>query len=193
MNPLAEAGYFLTTLVFDILIFLFLIRLVLEFAKADTNNPISQFIIRFTSPLVAPLSKLLPRVRSFNLACFVVLILLTMLKLFLTQLIFGVGFTNPLGLAVWSVGELIGNLISLLFVTILIQVIISWIQPHTYNPAISLIFRINEPIMAPARRWIPAAGGLDFSPIIVIVMLMLLNILISKPIIGMGQALAVLT
>ncbi len=64
----------------------------------------------------------------------------------------------------------LANFINLLFTilsyAILIRVLLSWVRVDPYNPLVQILYQITEPILAPFRRVIPPAGGLDFSPIV---------------------------
>lgn len=59
--------------------------------------------------------------------------------------------------------------------SILIRILISWIRIDPYHPIVRILDQITEPILAPARRIIPPIGGLDFSPVIVIILLNILE------------------
>ena len=96
---------------------------------------------------------------------------------------------HPAGLLLWSIAELLGLLINIYMFSILIQVILSWINPGNYNPAVSLIYSINEPLLAPARRLIPPLSGLDLSPVVVLLGLQLAKMLLLPPLLTWGQAL----
>lgn len=61
---------------------------------------------------------------------------------------------------------------------VVIRCILSFIRHNPYHPLIRFIYDITEPIMAPFRRLLPPAGGIDFSPIIVWMVLMLLRNLV---------------
>jgi len=62
------------------------------------------------------------------------------------------------------------NLINLLFfvynLAILARVLISWVRVDPHNPLVQFLYKITEPVLAPIRRVLPTAGGLDFSPIV---------------------------
>jgi len=60
---------------------------------------------------------------------------------------------------------------------IFISVIMSWIAQGHYNPFADLLRQITEPVMAPARRLLPPMGGMDFSPIIVLLLISTIKIL----------------
>jgi len=63
-------------------------------------------------------------------------------------------------------------------VAVLVQALLSWVAPGTYNPATQLLHRICEPLLAPVRRLIPPVGGLDFSALFVLIALQALQLLL---------------
>jgi uncharacterized protein YggT (Ycf19 family) len=82
---------------------------------------------------------------------------------------------HPFGLIVLSIGGLLSLLFQIYFFTILIQVVLSWVAPSGHNPAISLLYNLNEPLLRRARRILPAIHGFDFSPILIMIILQLLT------------------
>lgn len=66
--------------------------------------------------------------------------------------------------------QLIGLMANLLTILIFIWVILSWIMPP-YNPVREALDRIVEPMLAPIRRVIPIAGMMDFSPMILMILI----------------------
>ncbi|MCP4199317.1 MAG: YggT family protein [Proteobacteria bacterium] len=66
-------------------------------------------------------------------------------------------------------------LFRILSIAILIRVLISWVKIDPYHPLVQLLYQITEPILAPIRRFLPATGGLDLSPIIAIVLIEILR------------------
>ena len=93
---------------------------------------------------------------------------------------------HVLGIVIWSLGEVISQTINFFFFAVLLVAILSWISPRNYTPFTSLLIQITEPLMAPARRWIPRSMGIDFSPVLVLIILKLADILVANPIIGLG-------
>ena len=74
---------------------------------------------------------------------------------------------------------------------IFVQIILSWINPGTYNPITVILHQLSEPLLRPARRILPATHGIDFSPILVFVVLQLSLMLLVRPLADLGRALAV--
>jgi len=184
----AASSVFLIQTLFGLYILVVMLRLMLQWARADFYNPVSQFIVKITNPPLKPLRRIIPGWGGIDLASVLLLIALQMLELFLVNLAVGraVGVS---GLVVQSIAELLGLVINVFIGAILIQVVLSWVAPSSYNPVIGLVHRIAEPLLAPARRLIPPISGIDFSPLLVLIVLQLLKILVVAPIANLGYQL----
>ncbi len=188
-NPyISDAAVFLISTVFNLYIFAVLLRFLMQWVRADFYNPVSQFLVKLTNPPLRPLRRVIPGLGGIDLASVVLLIALQMIDLLLINL--AVGRMNSAGgLFVTAIAELLSTLITLYFITILVEVILSWIAAGTYNPIAYLVHQINTPVMAPARRLIPPIGGIDLSPLVVIIVLQLVKILVVAPLMNFGQSL----
>ncbi|MBT8079946.1 MAG: YggT family protein [Gammaproteobacteria bacterium] len=159
-----------------------LLRFWLPILRADFHNPISQGILRLTSPMVVPLRRLLPAVGRIDTATVLIAlavqfaVLLLMLAL-MGQASYGVtdGLVPTLLTAVIKLVVLSNNLF---FFAIFIKIILSWVAPHNVNPITTLLHTLSEPVLRPFRRIIPPIGGLDISPIFAIVLLQAVNIVL---------------
>ena len=188
-NPyLSDAAVFLISTLFNLYIFAVLLRFLMQWVRADFYNPISQFLVKITNPPLRPLRRIIPGLGGIDLASVVLLIALQMLDLLLINIAVG-RMNSAEGLFVTAVAELLSTLITLYFITILVEVILSWIAAGTYNPVTYLVHQLNAPVMAPARRLIPPIGGIDLSPLVVMIVLQLARILIVSPLLGLGQSL----
>lgn len=176
-NPLA----FLVEVIFGLYALVVLLRFLLQWVRADFYNPVSQFIVKVTTPVLNPLRRVIPGIGGKDVASLVLAWLVTSIQLFLIFLIQGSG-PQVLGAVLLAIPEVVELLINIFLFGILIQVIISWINPGSYNPAVSVIYSLTEPLLAPARRVIPPIGGIDLSPIVVMVGLTLLKMLTIPPI-----------
>ena len=185
-----NAIQFLIQTIFGLYLIAVMLRVLLQVTRADFYNPVSQFLVKVTNPPLIPLRRLIPGFMGVDFAAIVLMLIIKMVEIFLIVLIKGVS-VNIAGIIVLSIAELLRLLINIYFFAILIQVVISWVNPGTYNPAISLLYSINEPLLRRARRLIPPISGFDLSPIVVIILLQLLSILLIQPIADLGQGLAV--
>ena len=184
----AASTIFLIHTLFGLYILVVMLRLMLQWVRADFYNPISQFIVKVTNPPLKPMRRIIPGWGGIDFASVILLIALQIMELFLVNVALGhaVGIG---GLFFQSIAELIGLLINIFIGAIIIQVILSWIAPGTYNPLIGLVYKISEPALKPFRRIIPPVAGIDFSPLAALIVMQLLKILIVAPIANFGLTL----
>jgi|LauGreDrversion4_2_1035121.scaffolds.fasta_scaffold700640_2 YggT family protein len=187
-GPLSDAGLFLVNTLFSLYIGAVLLRLVLQWSRADFYNPISQAIVRITSPVLRPLRRFIPSIGRLDTASFVLIFALQWLNLWLTARLFGVA-PGIATMTVMVAAELIRKLVYLYMFAIFVLALASWIANGGANPALRLLDSIAEPLLAPIRRWLPNLGGLDLSPLVALVLLQLALKLIVAPLTGFGVSL----
>jgi YggT family protein len=148
----------------------FLLRIMLQIARADFYNPISQFVVQVTNPLVVPARRIIPSLRGFDLPTLVVLYLL---QLAVSLLVFALrGFVPSLGQLLWiALFEVLTAAVWAYVICLFAYVLLSWFG-QAYNPIATFMNQIVAPVLRPARRLLPAVGGLDLSPMIVMIFLM---------------------
>lgn len=164
-----NALLFILRTLFDLYILTFALRLLLQWAAVDKRNPLVQFILRVTNPLVIPLRRLLPPIGRIDTATAMVMVGLQLLATLLVVrfgCIVGPEFLPVLSLAVLNIVRL---LLSIFTWSIIIYVVLSWVSPGGYNPGAALVAAIVEPVLAPFRRLIPTIGGLDLSPLFALI------------------------
>jgi YggT family protein len=183
MGPgyLAQPAIFLVKVLFGLYATLVVLRFLLQMVRADFYNPLSQFIVKATKPLLNPLRRIIPGVSGIDIASLVLAWLVITLEQLAILGLAGTGF-QPAGAALLAIPELLTLFINVFLFAILIQVIISWINPGSYNPAIGLIHSLTEPLLGPVRRRMPNMGGLDLSPMVVMLGLVLLEMLLIPPV-----------
>lgn len=175
-----DAGTLIVEVVFGLYILAVLLRFLFQLSRADFYNPVSQFLVALTNPLLIPLRRIIPGLMGIDLAALVLLLALQLLKLYVLFWLRELPVALlPLALA--AVVSLVQLVINVYFYAILIRVILSWFMPYgmRQNPAGDLLVSLTEPLMRPARRLIPAVGGLDLSPIVVLVGLQLLQLALA--------------
>ncbi len=183
---LSTASVYLIDTLFGVYLFLLMLRFLLQLARASFYNPLSQFIVKVTNPPLVPLRRIVPGLWGIDLASVVLLFALQGLALVLTHLAAGIPFSIA-GVAILSVGELIGLALNCYLVAIIAQVILSWIGPGGGQPVGDLLYSLNEPVLRPIRRLLPAMGGLDFTPLVAVVVIQLLKILVVAPIVDLSR------
>lgn len=187
--PYAEsAGIFLISTLFDLYIMAVMLRFLLQAVRADFYNPVSQFLVKITNPLLKPLRRVIPGMLGLDMAAVALMLVLAVIELALIQLLAGMS-PGLAGIAVLAIGKVISTLLDLYFFTILIQVVLSWVNPGSHNPVVGLLYAVNEPILKRARRLLPPISGFDLSPILVLIAMKLLEILLVAPINDLGRVL----
>ena len=178
-------GYLIQTLL-SLYLLAMLLRFLLQLVRADFYNPISQFLVKVTNPLVLPLRKVIPGFAGLDMASLVLARLLQLAGIAALLLVNGLGMPNILLLLVWSALGIIGLLVNIYFFALLAMIILSWVAPGSRNPAIYLLFQITEPVMAPFRKVLPPMGGMDFSPILVFILINVIQIALRHMAAGVG-------
>nr|VFK63927.1 MAG: YggT family protein [Candidatus Kentron sp. UNK]VFK70757.1 MAG: YggT family protein [Candidatus Kentron sp. UNK] len=186
-NPyIGNAGTFLVETLLGLYIMAVMLRFIFQLVRADFYNPITQFLVKVTDPPLQCLQRFIPRLLGVDLASVVLLLALQSLELWIIFAILG-GGANPIGIIILSVARLLGLAIHIFMFSIIIHAIMSWINPHVYNPMVSLLYSLTEPLLGLARRFARPISGLDLSPIVVIVGLQLLMVLLVAPIMDVGK------
>jgi len=167
---MTAAFVFIIQTLAQLYLLLYLLRFWLPLVRADFRNPIAQGILRFTSPLIIPVRRFVPPIGRIDTATVLVTFAMQCLIIFVIGMIVGVNYdaVTIAGLALLELMILSLNLFSF---AILIRVIVSWFAPQTHNPILAMVGTIADPVLRPFRRYVPAIGGLDISPILAIVLL----------------------
>jgi YggT family protein len=174
-----DALYFLVDSVLTFAVYAFLLRMLLQLARADFRNPLAQAVVALTNWLVLPLRRVLPPVGRFDTASLVALLAV---QLVATLILFRLrtGALYPfLPLALAALRSLALATLLLYTILIFIYALLSFIAPGARSPATSLLASLCEPILRPLRQVLPVVGGIDFSPLVAIVGLTALRILIA--------------
>lgn len=176
-----NAGTFLLDVIFGLYIGAVMLRLFLQWARADFYNPLSQAIVKVTNPVLRPLRRYIPAIGRIDTASVVLIVLLQMLNVWLKLSLGGVG-GNIGGIAVFAIAELMSKAVYIFMFAIFVQVIASWVAPGAYNPAMSLIDSITYPLLKPLRAVLPPLGGLDLTPMVALIGLQLALMLLVAPV-----------
>jgi len=160
-----NALIFVVETLLSLALFVVLLRLFLQWSRADFRNPFSQAVVRFTNPLVMPLRRILPPVGRIDTASVVSVVIVAMVEVWI---LFELHGDETPTLVVWvreAAIEIVRTTLWTYFYAIFIYALLSFIAPGGYSPAQSLLTSLCEPVLRPVRRLIPSIGGLDLSPL----------------------------
>ena len=180
MIGLNTAAVYILQTIGSLYLLVVLLRFILQLVRADFYNPLCQFIVRATQPLLKPLRRVIPSFAGLDLSSLVLAILVQLVLMALTLMLMGYGLDNPGLLLVWSVIGVTALFLKVFFFALIISVILSWVAQGSHNPAVTLVNQICEPLLAPIRRILPSMGGLDLSPIVAFLALNLIDMLVIR-------------
>jgi YggT family protein len=189
MTYLANAGQILVNFAFGALITLLVLRVLLQLVRANFYNPFCQFLYKLTNPVLMPLRRIIPAWRNVDSAGVLLAWVLSAIKLALIYAL----VRQPmglLGLGVMAVADLIDFVLVLYIVVVLARSLLSFISVDRANPVVPLIYQLSEPLLRPIRRRLPPLAGLDLSPMVVMLAIVLARVLVAAPLMELGLRLA---
>lgn len=163
----SQIALFLVEAIFSLYISAVVIRLLLGFARADFNNPLSQFLVKVTNPVLIPMRRFIPSIGKIDTSAVILAYALTVIKVSLLYLIISGAIIFPGSLLI-ATGELIKSIIWIYIIALILQAAISWIGSAQGNPVSPLIHSLCNPLVRPVRKVIPFIGMMDLSPLVVI-------------------------
>jgi len=175
-NPLI----FIIDTAFSLYIMVVMLRFLLQWVNAEFYNPISQFLVKVTHPLVRPLRRVIPSVGRIDTASLALMVALQMLAGFLVFAIQGLPIAIGV-LIVWSVVQLLNLLFNIFVFAIIIRAILSWVSPMSYNAATSLLHSLTDPMLRVVQRVIPPIAGIDLSPLVALIGLQVMKMVLLPP------------
>lgn len=179
MTGLNTAAIYVIQTLGSLYLLIVLLRFILQLVRADFYNPLSQFVVRATKPLLNPLRKIIPGFGGLDLASLVLAILVQLLLMIVTLTLMGYGVGGYLlQLLIWSIIGVTSLFLKVFFFALIISVILSWVAPGSHNPGAQLVNQLCEPLLMPFRKLMPNLGGLDISPIFAFIALKLLDMLV---------------
>ena len=176
MSGLVEALIYIIQTLGSLYLLIVLLRFILQLVRADFYNPLSQFTVKATQPLLKPLRRFIPSIAGLDTASLVLAVLVQLLLMVVTLSLMGF---NPISvipqLLVWSLIGVTSLFFKVFFFALIVSVILSWVVPGSHNPGAQLVNQLCEPLLAPFRKLLPNLGGLDLSPIFAFIALNLVD------------------
>jgi len=178
MSVIQQIGLFLVETLLSLYISAVVIRFLLGYARADFYNPLSQFLVKITNPVLVPVRRFVPSIGKLDTSAVAVALVLIIIKVLLIAAIVGVS-ANIVSLIWLAVGELIRSVIWVYIIALILMAVISWIGSSHGNPVAPLVNSLVSPLVTPVRRRMPPVGMLDLSPMVVMIGLYILLIIVN--------------
>ena len=176
-SALTDIGMTIVQPLFSLAMLLIAVRFLAQLCGVSGYNPISMTLRRVTNVIVLPLSRLLPSGNRFSPGALLALILIQVVFIALMLGLVGqLDAFNVLQALIWSALGAAGLLVSIIFYSVIAMIVVSFLAPQSSHPAVDFIWELTEPVMAPLRQFLPPMGGLDFSPIILFIVLNVIRV-----------------
>jgi len=154
-------------------------RFLLQVAKADFYNPISQAVFKATDPVVRVLRSFIPGYKGVDFSSLILAFIVQFIAISVTILLYGGAIPSVGFIITWSFIGVLNFIILFYYYALIASIVMSFVMMFSGNmnphPILLLVWQITEPIMAPFRRVIPPMGGLDFSPIFIFLIIGLIR------------------
>lgn len=157
-----------------------MLRFIIQTTGADPYNQIAQFLIHITDPPLQALRRIFPRYRNVDTAAIVLMVILSVVTVELDLFIVSFQAQTLGAVTKWSLLRLVVLLCNLYFFTTLVEALLSWFNPGR-SPATVFLWGINQPVLRPIRRYIPPLGGLDLSPLVVLIITQVIINIVPLP------------
>lgn len=170
-------SYLIGTLI-DLYVAAILLRLLLQWVRADFYNPLCQFLVKVTNPVVVPFRRFIPSIGPVDTASIVVMLLLEAIGVFLITAL-GAAAMSPAQVLIYAAIKLVMMLLVTYMILIIVSVILSWFGGRARHPIVPLIFQLTEPVLRPFRKIIPPIAGIDLSPLFALIAIRFLMLLLG--------------
>jgi YggT family protein len=174
---ITQAIAFVLDALFHLFILAALVRFWMQAFRAPARNPIAQFTMALTDWAVRPLRRIVPGIWNLDWASLIVAFAFELLLQFLLLLVMGAS-PNLDALSVllfFAFVKLIRLSIYVFMGAIIIQAVLSWVNPH--HPVAPFFLALTRPFLRPFQRAVPPIGGVDITPVLVLIALQLVLIL----------------
>ena len=176
-NGVNALSYLVGTLL-DLFITAVMLRLLLQWVRADFYNPVCQFLVKLTNPPLLPLRRVIPAIGRLDTAAVVLMLALEICGVWIASRI-GSATLSPTEIVLLSITKLLATVLMTYFFLIIAAAILSWVGGRMRHPVIPLVYQLTEPVMRPIRNVIPPIAGIDLSPLFALIGIRFLLLLLG--------------
>ena len=180
MGSLGNGVVFIVQTLFELYLLVLLLYVLLRASGAHYVNPVIQTLVRISEPLIKSVRKVVPEIGRIDWAAWVVIFFVKFIEVIILMLLTSLS-PNILGMLLFSLVGILKLIVNIYFFAIIIFALMSWFQSLAQNPLNHVLYHLTNPILKPVRGLIPLIGGIDLSPLAVLIILQLINIIFLNP------------
>ncbi|MEE4218766.1 MAG: YggT family protein [Xanthomonadales bacterium] len=178
-SSMATAFSYLVSTLISLYVTAVMLRLLLQWVRADFYNPVCQFLVKVTSPVLVPMRRVIPSVGKLDTASLVLMLALEAVSVWFLGLMSPLSWA-PAQIFLLAAINLLAKLLWTYFILIIVTVILSWFGQKFRHPIIPLVYQLTEPVLRPFRKIIPPISGIDLSPLLALIIIRFLLLLIGR-------------
>jgi len=178
-SSVATAFSYLVSTLISLYVTAVMLRLLLQWVRADFYNPVCQFLVKVTNPVLVPLRRVIPSIGKLDTASVVLMLVLEVISVWSLSLMSPLEWA-PAQIFLFAVISLVAMLLWTYFILIIATVILSWVGQKFRHPIIPLVYQLTEPVLRPFRKIIPPISGIDLSPLLALIIIRFLLLLIGR-------------
>jgi YggT family protein len=174
-----SALYFIVDVLISLYQIVLLLRLLMQLTRADFRNPVARAFVKLTDGVILPLRRLLPPLRRIDTASVAAIVLVTIAKICLLQLIRTGVVPGASATAILVARDIVDLVLKTYLYSLFLHAILSFVVQGNHSPAQSILSSICNPVLKPFRKYIPAIAGLDLSPLWAMIAIQALRIMVT--------------
>ena len=189
VSPALNAIGFILGILFNLYATIVAVRFVMQVVRADYYNPLAQAVVKLTDPLLIPMRRFIPSIKTYDTASLVLVFAVLFLKILVFKTL-ALGSVPVIGSAasvsqlplvqmvLLSLLDVIHQFFNVFIYALIIQAILSWISSGGGNPVQAMVAAIGDPVLRPMRKIIPPIGGIDLTVFFTIIGLFAIRIFV---------------
>ena len=178
-TDVANAFSYLISTLISLYVTAVMLRLLLQWVRADFYNPLCQLLVKATNPVLVPMRRVIPSIGKLDTASVVLMLILEFVSVGVLSLLSPLNW-NAGQVFLFAVISLVAMLLWTYFILIIVMVLLSWFGRSWRHPVIPLVYQLTEPVLRPIRRVIPAISGIDLAPLLALIIIRFLLLLIGR-------------
>ena len=178
-SGVANAFSYLISTLISLYVTAVMLRLLLQWVRADFYNPLCQFLVKATNPVLVPMRRVIPSIGKLDTASVVLMLVLEFISVWVLSLLSPLNW-NAGQVFLFAVISLVAMLLWTYFILIIVMLLLSWFGRNWRHPVIPLVYQLTEPVLRPIRKFIPTISGIDLAPLFALIIIRFLLLLIGR-------------